>query len=413
MNDDHQITSAFGSGTLADGSPLSFDFASARRLDRSGSTCDAYVCNARHRRLFVKRLKPEFRDNPLYRAAFDKEYDLGLTLDHVSLPRYIAFGGDYIVMNYIEGDTLADLMRRGDRRLSDRRFVTRLLTELVDVVGYLHRLNIVHCDIKADNIIVSPYDDRPATLVDLDKAYTAWLDDTPGDPAIYDCDNCADGSIDFHGIGNIARRLGMPHIAAACHDSGVTPDKLRKLLRRRHPARRILFWLTAIGIILVAALTIRHLVTPETQQAPLPSDTIAVVPTVSPVDTPTVVTAPPTDTPAAAIKTPTAPGDDTTLDVDAIVGRYYGPLYPRHEYLRKMAADSTTTARQLQTVINTYVADQTAAQSKIITEIAARYKLTDTAEATAILGTSNEWRRFMQADYDISTLYSHEIAGRQ
>ena len=106
MNDDSFIISGF----VRDPEQvnlLSFDFADAKLLDRTGSTCDAYVCTIQRRRVFVKRLKAEFRDNPFYRDAFDKEYDLGVSLSHPSLPRYVGFGVDYIIMDYIEGDTLA------------------------------------------------------------------------------------------------------------------------------------------------------------------------------------------------------------------------------------------------------------------------------------------------------------------
>ena len=57
---------------------LKVDFGRATRLVHSGSTCDAYDSMIQRRRVFIKRLKPEFRDNPLYRSAFDKEYDLSL-----------------------------------------------------------------------------------------------------------------------------------------------------------------------------------------------------------------------------------------------------------------------------------------------------------------------------------------------
>lgn len=162
--DDNLNISGFGS----DGEDrFAVDFALAKPLSRSGSTCDAFECVVQRRRVFVKRLKAGYRSNPLYLAAFDKEFDLGVSLSHPSLPRYIGFGGDYIVMDFVEGDTLADLISRGDKRLKNKKFVRKLLCELVDVVEYLHYRNIVHCDIKADNIIVSPYADGPLRSLTL------------------------------------------------------------------------------------------------------------------------------------------------------------------------------------------------------------------------------------------------------
>lgn len=274
MNDDNFIVSGFDDRNET--ASMSVDFALAKPLDRSGSTCDAYECTIQRRRVFVKRLKAEYRDNPLYRAAFDKEYDLGVSLSHPSLPRYIGFGGDYIVMDFIEGDTLADLIKRDDPRLKNRKFIRRLLIELVDVVEYLHRRNIVHCDIKADNVIVSPYDDRPVSLIDLDKAYTSWLDTTHGNAEKYGCAGCADGAIDFRGIGKIAARLGQGKVARACKKDNVSAPGLRQLLRIRKRINGV--WLLLIGIA-VATCGIALLSYPKEEKTALkpigiPVDTI-------------------------------------------------------------------------------------------------------------------------------------------
>ncbi len=236
MNIDDTIISGFGS-KCDGGQSFTVDFTLARPMKRKGSTCDAYECTIQRRHVFVKRLKAEFRDNPLYKAAFDKEYDLGVSLSHPSLPRYVGFGGDYIVMDFIEGDTLADLIARDDRRLHSRKFIRRTLLELLDVVEYLHRRNIVHCDIKADNVIVSPYNDRPVTLIDLDKAYTSWLGTTHGNTQKYGCEGCADGAIDFRGLGKTAEALGMKRIGKVCAKECVSIDELKNLLRPRNSVK--------------------------------------------------------------------------------------------------------------------------------------------------------------------------------
>ncbi len=226
--------------------PFAIDFTTATRLHCSGSTSDAYLCTVQRRQVFVKRLKEEFRDNPLYRAAFDKEFDLGVSLWHPSLPHYLAFGVDYIVMDYIEGNTLADLIKSGDQRIKNKRNIRKILEELIDVVEYLHNRNVVHCDIKPDNILISPYPDRPLMLIDLDKAYTSWLDTTHGDPQKYGCNTCEDGQIDFKAIGLIAEQLGLKRFGKKCFKADATADYLRARLHNRH--HRVMKWgLIAFG----------------------------------------------------------------------------------------------------------------------------------------------------------------------
>lgn len=251
--------------------PFAIDFSTAKLLSSSGSTCDAYECTVQHRRVFVKRLKEEYRNNPMYRAAFSKEYDLGVTLSHPSLPHYIGFGGDYIVMDYIEGDTLSSLISRCDIRLTNEKAVKKLLRELIDVVEYLHNRNIIHCDIKSDNIIISPYPDRPAILIDLDKAYSPWLDSTHGDTARYGCDQCADGDIDYKGVGMIAAKLGMKRIADACNRNNVSADGLKKLLENR--SGRVILPVIIAGVIIAAIVAVMALVTkPTSSHHDAPSD---------------------------------------------------------------------------------------------------------------------------------------------
>lgn len=247
--EDDSIISGFDGNDRMD-TPFAVDFSVATKLDAGGSTCDVYVCTIQHRRVFVKRLKEEFRNKSFYRVAFNKEYDLGVTLSHRSLPRYVGFGDDYIVMDFIEGQTLADLIKRDDSRLKNRRFVKKLLGELVDVVEYLHNRNIVHCDIKADNVIVSPYADGPVTLIDLDKAYSSWLDSTHGDAGKYGCAECADGQIDFKGIGLLAGKLGSKRLAKVCGERTVTVDSVRRALKGHShwPAVAVLVAVAVAGV---------------------------------------------------------------------------------------------------------------------------------------------------------------------
>lgn len=239
--------------------PFAIDFNLAKPLAWKGSTCDTFECRIQYRHLFVKRLKSEYRDNPLYRAAFEKEYELGVTLEHSSLPRYIGFGGDYIAMDFIEGETLANLMRRNDRRLKNNRFAGRLLKELIDVTEYLHYRRVVHCDIKPDNIIISPYPDRPLTLIDLDKAYTPWLQTTHGDTQKYGCDDCEDGNIDFKGIGLIAKQLGIERVARISSKTNVSADSLKTALNAdlNHGNNfKKLWWLAAAIAVTASAVAI-------------------------------------------------------------------------------------------------------------------------------------------------------------
>jgi serine/threonine-protein kinase len=68
-------------------------------------------------------------------------------------------GRTVVITRYVEGHTLTDLLPLEDNRARDR-----IAYQLMDVVSHLHDKDIVHRDVKPDNIIVRP----DGTIVLLD-----------------------------------------------------------------------------------------------------------------------------------------------------------------------------------------------------------------------------------------------------
>lgn len=184
------------------------DFEDAIRLPDGGSTCDIFRTKWHRHEVFVKRLKEEYRANPLYLDALDKEYEVGASLKHPSLPDYREFHRDYIVMDYVDGQTLADMIKIQDPWLKNEKNIIRMLRELIEVVDYLHRHNVTHCDIKPDNIMITS-NNKNLMLIDLDKCYTDSLNDTSGDPSKYGLSRDQKGrvAVDFHGIARVIKIL--------------------------------------------------------------------------------------------------------------------------------------------------------------------------------------------------------------
>lgn len=217
------------------------DFDDAIRLPKGGSTCDIYRTRWQRREVFVKRLKEEFRSKPLYLDALDKEFEIGVQLRHTSLPIYHEFHRDYIVMDFVDGQTLAEMIKRNDEWLANERNIVKILKELVDVVDYLHRHNIVHCDIKPDNIIITS-NTKNLVLIDFDKSYIDALGDTSGHPGKYglSTDHRGHISLDFYGIGKVVERLKecvsgftfsrFDQFVDACYSKDVNCETLAEIL---------------------------------------------------------------------------------------------------------------------------------------------------------------------------------------
>ncbi len=83
---------------------------------------------------------------------------LVLVIDH-----FIENGSTYLVMDFVEGESLADQIRRkGPLPETD---VLRIASHLLDALAYCHDQGVIHRDIKPANIILRPTGD--AVLVDF------------------------------------------------------------------------------------------------------------------------------------------------------------------------------------------------------------------------------------------------------
>lgn len=240
------------------------DFSRAVRLERSGGSCDCFKTKLHRRTVFVKRLKEEFLYHPRYVGAFDKEYDLGVDLNHPALPEYREFHDDYIVMDYIDGKTLADMIDQKDPWLKNDANIRTVIGSLIDVVDYLHQRDVVHCDIKADNVMITN-GNRNLKLIDLGNAYTDWFTDTSGNPGNYklSTDDIGNPQMDFRGIGNIVQGLSdggfgktefMSRFRNLCYQPGVTADMLRDELAKSSVSSRSRLLRPAILIVSVITL---------------------------------------------------------------------------------------------------------------------------------------------------------------
>jgi serine/threonine-protein kinase len=113
------------------------------------------------RTVAVKMLRPDMARDPSFQARFRREAHSAASLNH---PAVVAvydtgedeFGGNpvpYIVMEYVEGSTLRDLLA------SDSRLVPERALEIVDGVlaalAYSHQQGIVHRDIKPANVMLT------------------------------------------------------------------------------------------------------------------------------------------------------------------------------------------------------------------------------------------------------------------
>jgi serine/threonine protein kinase len=109
----------------------------------------------------VKTLRDDLARDQTFQARFRREAQSAASLNHPSIVAVYDTGEDmvgptpvpYIVMEYVDGRTLRDLLRE-DRRLLPER-AAEITDGVLRALDYSHRNGIVHRDIKPGNVMLT------------------------------------------------------------------------------------------------------------------------------------------------------------------------------------------------------------------------------------------------------------------
>lgn len=133
------------------------------------------------RQVAVKRLHAHSPGDAARR--FEREARLGASLNHpnlVSVYDITTDGEDVIVvMEYVEGETLADALRRGPVPRDD---ALRILRSMAAALDHAHSNGVVHCDVKPANVLLGS--DGRVKVVDLGIALAADTSEITGEGSI-------------------------------------------------------------------------------------------------------------------------------------------------------------------------------------------------------------------------------------
>jgi len=114
------------------------------------------------REVAVKVLRHDLARDPSFQVRFRREAQASASLNHPAIVAVYDTGEDrtstgatpYIVMEYVEGETLRDVLRR-EGHLSPERAMS-LSADICGALDFSHRNGIVHRDVKPGNVMITP-----------------------------------------------------------------------------------------------------------------------------------------------------------------------------------------------------------------------------------------------------------------
>ena len=260
-------------------SSLPSAFSAVELITKNGATSDCYKVRIYGKWHFLKRPKKEFLCNPIYIAAFEKEFDLGFTLEHPNIVRYLNKGfdseGNYILSEYIDGLALTEFRKQNPDYFNQKSNLEKFASQLFSALSYLHARQIVHLDLKPDNILITR-NGHDVKLIDLGMSYSdCYTEITGGSPAFgspeqfsdtssisYRSDMFAAGNIILYvATGEINKQLfakipiPLRKIAKQCllEDVGkrnITAEKCIELLRNK-TKQRIFSGISVLTVLIV------------------------------------------------------------------------------------------------------------------------------------------------------------------
>lgn len=206
-----------------------------KRLDVTGATSNSYIVRIEGREYFMKQLRPELKDDWRYRSAYQKEYEVGRSINDKYIVKYESIDenadGLYILMEHVNGHTLDEKLVQEPEYFSRGDNIEKLFVQILKGLKALHEANVAYMDLKPDNVMLTQVN-NDVKIIDLGFCFADAYSHTAGCSYEYAAPELKDGALervdartDIYAVG----RLMLYVKEAACVN---VPKRLQRIIDR-------------------------------------------------------------------------------------------------------------------------------------------------------------------------------------
>ena len=154
------MTNRYTTDPMSQASPTVFNgrYELQRRLARGGMA-DVFLARDRllDRPIAIKVLFPDLAADPAFVERFRREAQAAANLNHPNIVSIFDWGQQddtyFIVMEFIDGRSLADLIRTQGVLDADR--AAEIAGDVAAALGFAHRSGVIHRDVKPGNVLIT------------------------------------------------------------------------------------------------------------------------------------------------------------------------------------------------------------------------------------------------------------------
>lgn len=257
------------------------------QMESQGGTCDTFRVKVYGKLHFLKRLKAEYAGDIRYQEALRKEFETGFRLEHPNMVRYISLTDDGILMEYVDGQTLSQLIANDPGYFREKKHTDKFVRQLLGILGYLHNHQVLHLDMKPDNILLTRIN-HDVKLIDLGFCYTDTFEDTQGHTNDFAAPEQLSGQkvdvrSDIYAFGKVVEQLPdhtiYNKVIARC--TAESPEdryqSVEEILHDINHQRRYYLWVMVLVLVAIlfsvgiALLTHQKSVSPVSDEVPIDS----------------------------------------------------------------------------------------------------------------------------------------------